>query len=92
MAASLEEVGFIHCSSAELVLRVANAFYRDLEDPVVLCIAPERLSANVRWESPEVGNQFASERFPHVYGAINLDAVVETRGLARGTDGLFTGF
>jgi uncharacterized protein (DUF952 family) len=88
--ASLAAKGFIHCSSAEQVLQVANAFYQDLEDPVVLCIDAGRLESPLRWEAPEGGDPFAAETFPHVYGAINLDAVVGVNVPVRGPDGLFT--
>jgi uncharacterized protein (DUF952 family) len=91
-APSLEEVGFIHCSSAGQVLQVANAFYQHLEDPVVLWIDTGRLVSSVRWETPEGGDPFGGERFPHVYGAVDLDAVVRVTGLVRGSEGEFTGF
>lgn len=91
-AASLEGDGFIHCSTAEQLLPVANAFYRDLDEPVVLRIDADRLAAPLRWESPDPDDHFGGERFPHVYGPINLDAVAAVSGLERSPDGVFTGY
>ena len=90
-ADSLDEAGFIHCSTEAQLLAVANSFYRDLADPVVLCIDPEKLAAPLRWEPPDLSDPHAGERFPHVYGPINLDAVVRLAGLERGDDGSYSG-
>ncbi|MEA5423928.1 DUF952 domain-containing protein [Synechococcus sp. CCY9202] len=75
-AASLAEVGFIHCCTAEQLEGVRQRFYADLADQPgalrLLVIDPQRLKAEVRWELvPEVG-----EVFPHVMGVIGLEAVV----------------
>jgi uncharacterized protein (DUF952 family) len=81
-ADSLVGEGFIHCSYLEQVARVANLFYRQQTDLVVLCIDPARLTAPVRAEDPGCG-----ELFPHVYGPIDVSAVVQVRELRRGPDG-----
>ena len=78
-AASLEAEGFIHCSTAAQVLPVARQFYGGQRGLVLLVIEPRRLEAEVRWErsnAPEGVPEEAS--FPHVYGEINLEAVVQT--------------
>jgi uncharacterized protein (DUF952 family) len=81
-AASLDTEGFIHCSNADQVARVANLFYAAAADLVVLCVAADQLSAPLRDEDPGVG-----ERFPHVYGPIDRVAVVHVVPLQRGPDG-----
>jgi uncharacterized protein (DUF952 family) len=82
----LDEEGFIHCSSDDQVLGVANAFYADVNEPlVVLRIAVERLPAPVRWENLDGG----AETFPHVYGPVPVDAVVSVSSLRRADDGAF---
>jgi glutathione S-transferase len=70
---TLAEEGYIHCSFAEQVAETARRFYGDLDDVVVLRIDPQRLTSPVVVEDL-VG---AGEAFPHVYGPIDLDAVVE---------------
>jgi uncharacterized protein (DUF952 family) len=83
---TLAQVGFVHCAFEEQVSLVANAFFRGLATLVVLRIAIDRLNAEVRYEDLQGGH----ELFPHVYGPLNLDAVVATMPLAASKDGTFT--
>jgi len=82
---SLEEEGFIHASTAGQVDGVANAFYADAEDLVVLLIDPERLTAPLKYD-PVPG---ATEPFPHIYGPLNVDAVTGTAELRRDAEGRY---
>ncbi|MET1038618.1 MAG: DUF952 domain-containing protein [Aeromicrobium sp.] len=69
----LAEVGFIHCSQAEQVDGVHARFYADVAEPLVLLtIDTDRLSAP--WQLDDVPGQPLP--FPHVYGPLNVDAVV----------------
>ena len=69
--ASLDEVGFIHCSDAHQVDGVAERHYAGVEEPLVLLeIDPER-AGEVRWEDGGAG-----ELFPHIYGPLPVAAVV----------------
>jgi uncharacterized protein (DUF952 family) len=94
-ADSLTTEGFIHASEAHQVLDVANAFYRGQDDLVVLKIDPHKLNAMVRWEAPvhpqadQAGQVSNHQQFPHIYGAINLDAVSGISVLVAGEDGRF---
>lgn len=83
---TLAEVGFIHCSGPDQVEHVANAAYVGQQDLVLLLIDPERVRAEIRYESAEGG----LELFPHVYGPLNVDAVVEVVAFPPGPDGRFT--
>ena len=49
-------------------------------DLVVLVVDPDRLTAPVRFEAMEPGG----EEFPHVYGPIPVDAVVDVEPWAPG--------
>jgi uncharacterized protein (DUF952 family) len=80
---SLEREGFIHLSRAAQVAGVANRAFRGQRDLVLLCVASERLAGVVRHEHAAD----AGEAFPHLYGPLNLDAVVEVIPLAEGPDG-----
>jgi len=82
VAPSLLTEGFIHCSSREQVTRVAEDLYADRGGLLLLEIDPDELDAQVRWEG-------ADERFPHVYGAIPLDAVNRVAPLERDASGRF---
>lgn len=81
-APSLQSEGFIHCSTAEQVVPVANAFYRGRGGLVLLAIDEARLEAELKWEAPAgppAEGISQADLFPHVYGAVNLSAVVEAR-------------
>ncbi len=75
---------FIHASRPEQVSLVANFVYTDVTEPLcLLVIDTERLVSAVCDEDPDgIGMTF-----PHIYGPLNLDAVVEVRPYERGTDG-----
>ncbi len=94
--ASVSDEGFIHCSTVAQVVDTANRFYRGHAGLAVLCIDESQLKAELRYEAP-VGahGEAAGERFPHLYGELNLDAVVrvvelpcEANGSFRLPDGL----
>lgn len=70
---SLADEGFIHCSFAEQVPSTLERFYADLAQVILLRIDPHRLSSAVVVEDV-LGS---GESFPHVYGPIALDAVID---------------
>ena len=76
---TLAEEGFIHAATAGQVVQVADAFYRDAPDLVLLVIDTERVGPPIRYE--RVPGQ--ADPYPHIYGPLNLDAVVETRPWPR---------
>jgi uncharacterized protein (DUF952 family) len=76
---TLAEEGFIHASTAGQVPVVADAFYRDAPDLVLLVIDTERVGSPIRYE-PVPG---ADEPYPHIYGPLNTDAVIEARPFPR---------
>ncbi len=71
---SLEREGFIHlCTEAQLS-GVVERFYQGQRGMLLLTVDPSRLHAELRYEESEPG-----EAFPHLYGALNLDAVIAVR-------------
>jgi uncharacterized protein (DUF952 family) len=83
---TLTQEGFIHASTADQVAPVANMIYKGLRDLLVLVIDTDRVGPEIRFE-PVPG---WDEPFPHIYGPLNADAVVETRRLEPGPDGQFS--
>jgi uncharacterized protein (DUF952 family) len=77
---------FIHASRPEQVAMVANFVYDDVDEPLcLLVIDTSRLVSAVCDEDLEgIGISF-----PHIYGPLNLDAVVDVRAYERGADGLW---
>ncbi len=94
-AESLQSQGFIHCSTVSQILRVADNFYRGQRNLVLLCIDPEKVIAEVKFEPPinPVTHQpepHLTELFPHIYGTLNIDAVFQVLPLLPNEDGNFT--
>ena len=84
---TLAEQGFIHASTASQVAPVANAFsHRDVPDLLLLVIDTERVAPEVRYEY--VPGQVSP--YPHIYGPLNVSAVVEARPFGPGPDGQFS--
>ena len=71
-APSLLSEGFIHASKKEQVEGVIKRYYENEKDLLVLHIDEGKLQAVHIFERATSVN----EEFPHIYGSINLDAVV----------------
>jgi uncharacterized protein (DUF952 family) len=72
-AASLSAEGFIHTSKADQVAGVLDRYYKDQSDLLLLHIDETKLTAPLKYElAPSV-----NEDFPHIFGRLNLDAVVK---------------
>ena len=71
---TLAEVGFIHASTAEQLPGVAEAFYADDPEPLVVLSIDESRVTDLRWE--DIGDRRV---FPHVYGPILPAWVTEVR-------------
>lgn len=81
--ASLQLEGFIHCSHPDQVLGVANRYYQGIQDVVLLWIDPKKVKTEVRWEESD------GDIFPHIYGGLNLDAVLAVCEFSADKDGVY---
>lgn len=92
-APSLQDEGFIHCSRLEQVLTVANNFYRDQGDLLLLCIDEGKLLSELKWEAPahpqpvSGGSARSEDLFPHIYGPLNTGAVTAAHAFEETADG-----
>jgi len=84
---TLESAGFIHASLPHQVLGVAERFYFQEPGLVLLIIDEARVTAEIRYETGTQAGVDDAEQFPHLYGPLNLDAVVEVAPLRWGNDG-----
>jgi uncharacterized protein (DUF952 family) len=75
---SLEREGFIHFSTAFQIQGVHQRLYNARRDVLVLVVDETRLTSPLRWESVP-GTEM---RFPHLYGPLNLEAVVRVIDLS----------
>lgn len=76
-ASSLVAEGFIHTSQASQVAGVLERYYKGQADLLLLHIDETKLTAPLKYELASSVN----EAFPHIYGRLNLDAVVKTEQL-----------
>ncbi|RNL65501.1 DUF952 domain-containing protein [Nocardioides marmoriginsengisoli] len=78
LGVTLEQEGFLHASRADQWEGVLQRYYADVTEPLVLLVIdPARLTA------PMVVEAVGQDTYPHIYGPLNVDAVVETRPLDR---------
>jgi uncharacterized protein (DUF952 family) len=93
-AESLETEGFIHCSTHSQVLPVAENYYKGQSGLILLAIEPTLLSSALKWEPPSGGTPPPGvpdgDSFPHIYGPINLNAVIKVIDFEPGPNGTFT--
>jgi uncharacterized protein (DUF952 family) len=82
---TLATEGFIHCSTPDQVIEVADRVFQGRDGLVLLCIAPARVQSEIRYERAENGQDY-----PHIYGPLNVDAVITVASLQPGDDGRFT--
>ena len=77
--------GFIHCSTPDQIIANANRHYQGQTGLVLLSIETDRVTAPIVYENLVGGEQ----RFPHIYGHLNVDAVTEVREFEPRADGVF---
>ncbi|MEM7725617.1 MAG: DUF952 domain-containing protein [Cyanobacteria bacterium P01_A01_bin.45] len=80
---TLDTEGFIHSSTSKQIIGTANRFYRNQHDLVLLCIDSSKVRPDICYE--EADNQL----FPHIYGALNIDAVFQVIDFEPDEEGLF---
>jgi len=83
---SLLDEGFIHCSLPEQIIRTANKHYFGQDNLLLLCISPGLLKAPLIYED----SYGSGEEFPHIYGVLNLEAVLHVIDFPVNDDGSFT--
>jgi uncharacterized protein (DUF952 family) len=92
-APSLASEGFIHCSTSAQVVPVARRFYAGQSGLVLLAIDPAKLASGLKWEMAADGAVLegvsGAGRFPHIYGPINLAAVIRVLDFEPDSNGEF---
>jgi len=81
----IEQDGFIHCSTVEYFWRVAPNFKNVDEDIVLLCIDTDALKAEIKWEDGDDCGRY----YPHIYGLINTDSIVDILPYIKDLNGNF---
>jgi uncharacterized protein (DUF952 family) len=76
-APSLKLEGYIHTSAAAQVTGVLERYFENDKELLLLHIDEEKLTSLVKYQLAES----IDEIFPHIFGPINLDAVIKTEAL-----------
>lgn len=84
-ADSLSKAGFIHCSLSHQIPAVANYNFKGQQGLILLEIDESKLSHEVKYE--DLWNE--GQLYPHVYGPINLNAVIRILPFIPNVDGTF---
>lgn len=71
---SLTTEGFIHCCDNSQLAGVVSRYYQEVDDVMLLLLDADKLTAALIRENTVGG----SELFPHIYGPINSEAVIDT--------------
>ena len=81
---TLDSQGFIHCSTNQQIVKVANTVYRAQRGLVLLCIDTNRVKSEIEYES--AGSE---ELYPHIYGPLNTGAVIKVLDFEPTKNGKF---
>ncbi len=81
---TLSAEGFIHCSTPEQVTEVADYLFKGRKDLILLIIDDENVNKEIKYE--DAGN---GKFYPHIYGSLNVDAVVKAVDFLPKNDGTF---
>jgi len=69
---TLKRDGFIHCCFKHQVKTVLQQWFNGVDNLFLIEIDPDRVDVEIRYENLEGGK----ELFPHIYGPLNLSAVI----------------
>jgi len=79
-APSLKSEGFIHCSTLKQTVDTANIFFKGQSGLILLCIDEKKLNSKLKYEDPTGSSHHdpsVGNLFPHIYGTINIFAVIK---------------
>ena len=71
--ASLSLEGFIHCSKKTQLIQVSNTFFKGNKNLLLLKIEAKKIESRLEYDFVEEMKEY----FPHIYGPLNLNAVVQ---------------
>lgn len=81
---TLAEEGYIHLARASQVRHVADRYYRDRDDVLLLTIDPALVDAKIVFEK----SPHHDLPFPHLFGPLAPRAVIHTDRIRQDADGL----
>lgn len=82
---SLDSQGFIHCSRGDQLEDTANRLFAGKQEFLLLVIDVSSLRPQVKYEL----NEDTGLKFPHIYGPLNTNAVIDKIDIQAEDDGKF---
>ena len=80
---SLESEGFIHMSTKEQTPGTLNLWFKQATELLLLHIDPSKLISKLVFEAPVGPHTETTNKFPHLYGPLCIDAVIHTQPISR---------
>ena len=81
----LKDEGFIHCSTWDQTLETANKHFKERDNLILLNISTPEIKSEIKFENTTGGE----ELYPHIYGPIDMKAVVGFYEFERTNTGKF---
>jgi uncharacterized protein (DUF952 family) len=81
---TLNSEGFIHCSTKDQVIEVADYIFKGIPNLVLLVIDEKLVIPTIKYEDPGNG-----KLYPHIYGPLNISAVTNVVDFPHQEDGSF---
>ncbi len=85
---SLKKEGFIHASTRDQVLSTANRRYKNRDNLLLLVIDADKVNPEIKFES----TTNSRAKHPHIYGSLNMNAVIEALKLSADENSEYTQF
>lgn len=82
---SIEDEGFIHCSTGNQIEDTANRLFKGERKLLLLVINATLVEPEIKYEEDKT----TGEVYPHIYGPLNPDAIVDNIRLIPEEDGSF---
>jgi len=84
---TLDEVGFIHATNPDQTIAMLNRHFTERDDILLLVVDISKVKPEVKFEAPLSGS---GGIYPHIYGPLNVDAVIDTYTPTKDSSGKFT--
>lgn len=77
---TLADIGFIHCTSPDQTVMIANRHFTKYENLILLLVDLDKVKSEIKFEESLSGKGGV---YPHIYGPLNIDAVYEVIPLPK---------
>ena len=82
---SIEQEGFIHCSTGHQINDTANRIFGEAGPLFLLIIDTKRVDSEIKYEK----DSQTGDKFPHIYGSLNVMAILDKIEIEPDNNGKF---